>query len=319
MEKFLLAVIVIIAAVVFVSCNQDDDENTDSESRKEVIFSSNIVKVTPPITTRMVGNEWQSGDAIGIYMLKEASTDVVEDMKNIKYTTLNNGADGTFSAGAVTIFFPDNGDKVRFMSYYPHTESITDEVYNVDVSEQTPQSKIDLLYSFNQALKYDKTTPGKKVPLVFDHMLTKINIHIKPGEGLNDSDLDDIEVHFEGFNTKADFDLITGELSNSSNTSNISPAGMMPKDEYVVSYEAIILPTNNPTASKIVFDLKNGNGTEGDEGYSKSDVFTWTFTENELVKGTEYTYNVTVKRSGIVVEATINNWVPGGEKPIDAE
>jgi len=319
MEKFLLAVIVIIAAVVFVTCNQDDDENTDSESRKEVIFSSNIVKVTPTITTRMVGNEWQSGDAIGIYMFEEASTNVVEDMKNIKYTTKTNGESGTFDAGDVTIFFPDNGDKVRFMSYYPHTESIVDETYKVNVFDQTSQSAIDLLYSFHQELKYDKKTPDKKVPLVFDHMLTKINIHVKSGEGLKNSDLDNIEIHFKGFETEADFDLVTGLLSNGTNISDITPVGISPKVDYVVSYEAIIIPTDNPSTAKIVFDLKNGSGTEGEDGYIGSDVFTWNFTQDELVKGTEYTFNVTVKRSGIVVEAKINDWILDEEKPIDAE
>ena len=319
MKKVLLTAIVIIVAGIITSCNQSEFDDT-SGKRVKVNFSSNIVKVTPPITTRMSGNKWESNDSIGIYMFNDVSTDIVEGMKNIKYTTQNNDENAVFQADDVTIFFPDNGDKVRFMSYYPYTASLINDTYAVNVSDQTSQSEIDLLYSFDTEKKYDKKTPDKKVSLVFSHMLTKINIHIKPGEGLEISDIENVVVHFEGFNTKADFDLFTGELSNSADISNITPKTMVSSEADVVSFEAIIIPTSNPNDSKMVFDLKNGSGVEGDEGYIKSDVFTWKFTEEDaLVKSTEYTYNVIIQRSGIVVEATIHDWIPGGEKPIIAE
>jgi len=318
MKKYLLTVIAIFLAGVFTSCNQCEFDGP-SNKRAKVNFSSNIVKVTPPITTKMSGNKWESNDSIGIYMLREASIDVEDDMNNIKYTTNSNDETGIFEANDVTIFFPDNGDKVRFMSYYPYAASLTNNIYSVDVSDQTSQSKIDLLYSFDTEKKYDKKTSDKKVSLVFNHMLTKINIHIKPGEGLKNSDVENIVVHFEGFHTNADFNLFSGILSNPSNVSFIKPVSMTPIEDYVVSYEAIIIPTDNPSDAKMVFDLQNGSGEEGNDGYIKSDVFSWKFTENALAQGTEYTYNVTVNRSSIVVEATINNWLPGGEESIEAK
>ena len=313
MKKFfLLSVTAIIASGTFVSCNQNEIEKIPFEGRSEVSFSSNIIKVIPPIKTRMAGNLWAVNDPIGIYMLEEESTAVVEDMRNIKYVSTNTGEDGIFEADEVTIFFPDNGNKVRFMSYFPYTASITDDTYQVDVTDQTSQSAIDLLYSFNEDAKYDKTSSEKKVILVFNHKLAKININIKAGEGLEKSDLDNIKVHFEKFNRKAEFDLISGNLNNITDNGNIIPAEISPKQNYSASYEAIIIPELYPNTSMIVFDLNNGDS--GD-----SDVFTWKFKNDELGEGNEYTYNVTVNRSGIIVEATINDWIPNFPEDIKAE
>ena len=316
MKKFLLlSTIAVIAAGTFISCNQNDDKTTPSENRKEVYFSSNIMKIAHSVRTRMTGNVWAKNDSIGIFMFSETSTDVVEGMENIKYVSTNAGTIGKFEANDVTIFFPDNSDKVRFMSYYPFTTSIESNTYKVDVSEQEDQSAIDLLYSFDTDTKYDKTTTDKKVSLVFDHKLTKISINVKPGDGLKVEDLENILVTLEGFNTKADFDLISGTLSNILDVKKITPSVITAKDEYVVSSEAIIIPTADPSSAKIVFNLNNGDETEE----INSDIFTWTFKEIALESGYEYVYNVTVKRSGIVVEATIHNWITGEPENIDAE
>jgi len=317
MKKFLLLSTITAIAAGFISCNQIDDEIKPMESRKEVFFSSNIIKVTPPpVKTRMAGAEWAVNDPIGIFMFDETSTDVVEGMANIKYVSTNAGTTGKFEADDVTIFFPDNGNKVRFMSYYPFTTNLTGNTYKVDVSDQTDPPAIDLLYSFDTNAKYDKTSPDKKVTLVFDHKLTKISINVKPGDGLEEKDLENIIVTLEGFNTKANFDLISGVLSDPSDDETIiTPLVITAKEGYVVSSEAIIIPTANPSSAKIVFNLNNEDETEG----VKNDIFTWTFKEKALENGFEYVYDVTVRRSGIVVEATINDWTTGEPEEIDAE
>jgi hypothetical protein len=317
MKKFLLSAITIIAAGTFVSCNQNEDglDNSNPNIKKEVNFSSNITKVELP-STRMSGTNWDANDSIGIFMFEETTTAIVEDKGNIKYTTTTEGENGIFLPAGEAIFFPDNGNKVRFMSYYPYTSGVS-TTYNVDVSDQAIQPAIDLLYSFADTVFYDKTTNSdKKVSLVFNHKLTKININIKPGEGLFDNDIKNTVVTFEGFNTKAVFDLTTGGLSSLSDVKTITPLKMSSAvSGYTVSFESIIIPVTDPSAARIVFDLKNG-----DEGQQiNSDLFTWKFSTEELNSGFEYIYNVTVKRSGIIVDAIIKEWEDGGYKDIDAE
>ena len=314
MKKFLLSAISFIVAGAFVSCNQNNDI-TPSNSRKDVKFSSNILKVDPPAKTRAAGEVWHQNDSIGIFMFESDATNVVDDMKNIKYTTEEGGKTGEFSADDVIIYFPDNGDKVRFMSYYPYTASIVNNTYIVDVADQTTQAAIDLLHSFDKDASFDKATIDKKVPLFFDHKLTKINVNIKPGSGLNSNDIINTIVTFDGFNTQVNFNLISGEFSNHDKPEIIT---LLKKgtavDDYTVSYESIIIPTTDASEAKIKFDLDNGDGQD-----IKSNVFTWNFKDAVLEEGTEYTYNVTINRSGIVVEAEINDWTPTEANDIDAE
>ena len=316
MKKFLLSAITIIAAGTFVSCKQNGDgnDNTKPNRRVEVNFTSNITKIDTP-QTKAVDTEWDENDEIGIFMFEESANNIVERKSNIKYYTVSGGENGLFVPDDEVIYFPDNGDKVRFMSYYPHTAAIDEFVYKVDVSDQSKQYEIDLLHSFDTDTKYDKNSPGKKVSLMFDHKLTKININIKPGDGLTDDDIENTVVTFNGFNTKADFNLISGALSDQSAKAIITPLKISAANNYKLSFESIVLPVVNSNDATIVFDLNNGDTGEGIE----NDLFTWKFGTEELEGGYEYLFNVTIKRSGIVVEAEIKPWVEGDITDIDAE
>ena len=314
MKKFLLfSAIAIFSSVVFISCKKGDDDNS-LDAKREVRFSSNIVKLEQP-KSRAAGEEWEANDSIGIFMLNETTLEIVEFKSNIKYVTDQAGKTGNFTAAGEVIYFPDNGEKVRFMSYYPYKSDITD-TYNVNVLTQTNQAAIDLLYSFDGDAVYDKTSEGKKVKLNFEHQLSKVNIHVKNGDDLPESFLDNLTIQLTKLNTTATFDLTTGLLSATTNPDAIDTKEVLAISEYEKGYVAIILPENPAADASMVFNINNGNGAE-----IKDDIFTWIFTEDiEFEKGKEYTFLVTIKRSGIVVETSIKDWISGGpDKEIDAE
>ena len=310
-NSFLTVAVLLTSAAVIISCNSDEDIDISSE-RTEVKFSSSII--TMGTHTKASGTSWDALDAIGMYMYEENNVNVVESRSNIKYVTEFGGTTGSFKAAGTVIYFPDNGDKVRFMAYYPHSTSLAGDVYKVNVADQSSQPAIDLLYSFDEDAKYDKTTPDKKVPLVFDHQLTKIYVNVKAGDGLTNDELQGIGVSFLNFNTEADFDLVNGELRNQDVPAEIAARSLIAKENYAAGFEAIVIPTVGIPDAKIKFDLNNGDTDTGVE----SDVFTWNF-DNALDKSTKYTYNVTVSRSGIVVEATINDWLSTEDNEIVAE
>ena len=310
-KKLLFSAIVIIASGTFLSCNQNDGLDTNPDKRMEVCFSSNILTLNSPYT-RAVDNLWGANDAIGIYMFEKDELNVVESKSNVKYITLNGGTKGDFEETGNIIFFPDDGRGVRFMSYYPHDVALTDNVYKVDVSNQTNQPAIDLLYSFNDAKLYSKLDMEKKVSLLFNHQLTKICVNVKPGDGLDEADLGALKVSFTGLNTNADFNLFSGLLSELTGSDPISALGVASVEGYTKSYEAIVIPTVAIGNAKIRFDLDNGDAGK------ESDVFAWRFV-NALLEGTKYTFNVTVNRSGIVVEAEITNWINIDAEEVDAE
>ena len=313
-KKQLLALAVIVSVVVGISsCNNKEFENLPSQ-RTEVLFSTNIETRSPGL--RASDNTWGTLDEIGIYMYTAVDTEVVEEVQNIPYFTEAGGETGSFIPQSTVIYFPDNGDKVRFMAYYPYLNSVSanNDVFNVDVSDQTSQPDIDLLYSFNTTAEYDKTVSGKKVALVFTHQLTKVYVHVKADEGLTNSEIQNVTTSFLGFNTKANFDLAAGSLSDPSESQPISLKQISTEDTYAASFEAIVLPVTDVSSAQILFDLNNG-----DEGQSiASDKFTWNF-DQPLLPSTKYTFNVKIKRSGIVVEATITPWINGGDKEVTAE
>ena len=311
-KYYLLSVIALTGMGSFISCNNKEDVVIPSGDKVEVSFASNIATVNS--VTKAAGDTWHANDAIGVYMFEKEETNVVEEKANIKYVTETGGSTDTdgvsFEAGETVIYFPDNGEEVRFMAYYPYTGEIVDNVYKVDVSNQTSQEDIDLLYSFNQDGIYSKTTSSNVIPMTFNHKLTKIIVNVKLGTGFDESDFQDLEIHFAGLNTKANFNLIDSTLVDYSdkNVTIVPKPITTPKDGYKASYEAIVLPeaAANVKTAQIVFDLNGG------------DIFTWNF-KKELEVGTKHTYNVTINRTGIIVEATIVDWIDGGEDNVDAE
>ena len=306
MKSIFLAAALIVSAIV--SCTRDSVICVHEKA--EVKFSSNIINTKPQ--ARAVDDIWSPTDSIGVYMYSENATNIVEGKANIQYVTENGGNIGDFKAKGEVIYFPDNWDKVRFMAYYPYMPEVsTDYVYKVDVSNQLNQPAIDLLYSFDTDAVYDKSAINKKVSLVFDHKLTKIIVNVKAGTGVVNTDLDNLTISISELNTKANFNLENGTLSDYSNVAKITPLATIPQNDYAKGFEAIILPETSIPNAEIVFNLNNGDP-------ENSSLYTWKF-DNVLNAATKYTYNVTINRSGIVVEATINDWINGGENDINAE
>ena len=298
--------------LTLMSCNRNDNINHFNKEKSEVKFTSGIIPKSS--ATRATDNTWDKNDEIGVYMLEKELTTVVDEMGNVQYITELGGSTGTFKASGKVIYFPDNGEEVRFMAYYPYKSDVISNgnIYKVDVTNQSSQAKIDLLYSFKTDAVFEKTTSEKVVPLAFNHMLTKLIVNIKAGEGLESDDLAGIKIHFEGLNSTADFNLFDGSLSNHAGSVDIVPLTGVAQGEYTANFESILIPTDGIPDARIVFDLDNG-----DEDLD-SDVFAWSF-DKELLKSTKHKYNVTINRTGIEVKATINDWLNGGEDDIIAE
>ena len=305
-ERILLFVIAIITSGVLLSCGYAeviDGDYSGQLNQKEVRFSSNILMFTAysstdstPSVSRIIGGKWEPGDAVGIYMFEKESYSVVGGAGNVKYVTEYGGKTGNFISENSKVYFPVNGREVRFMSYYPYSEYTSGIIYKVDVSNQVPQSDIDLLYSFDVAATYDSNIEIRRVPMDFERQLTKIYINVRNGDGLQSSDLTKMKVYITGLSTKADFNLLTGKLSRLTGLSPIYPSVIIAGGGNIYSGEAIVIPTSSASNAKIVIDLNNGKG-----------VYTWNL-DGVFYKGKQYTYDVTVTRSGISVNSKIQNW-----------
>ena len=304
-ERLLLSVIAVIAISMLYSCILDEEvfnyapTPTIPSNKKEVKFSSNISRLEPASTipSRISGNRWVPGDAIGTFMLGKENFAVVDGKRNVKYVTKSSGNSGNFVAESSAIYFPDDGREVRFMSYYPYNKSTSGTTYKVNVFKQIPQSDIDLLYCFDTSSAYNKDIETQKVPMAFKHQLAKVYINVKNGDGLQGYHLMHMKVTLSGLCTKADFNLLTGEFNNYSAITPISPSVLIAGGGNVYSSEAIVIPTKNISDAGIIFKMNN----------EKGEIYAYNI-DNTFEKGKKYTYNVVINSTGIDVSMTTHNW-----------
>ncbi len=282
------------AAAVTSSCQKAPV--SEQEITKAVTFSSTI---SNQVTTKAAGANWESNDAIGVFM-KTGSGLSTALASNKQYATTK--GDGNFSAvnTAEEIMYPADGSNVDFIAYYPYQTTITNNIYPINVADQTQQNKIDLLYA-NNVTGANKNKPNAQ--LQFSHKLSKVELTIAAGTGV--SSLTGLTVTYNGFNTTANFDLATGTLASGAN-----PAAIKAKTTAgttTTAAEAILLPTASVAGAKVEFKIGN-------------ETYTWTLPSSTTYEsGKKYSYNITLQTSpvgntAIVATGNITDWtdVPSG-------
>lgn len=295
----------LIICLALYSC-----EGTDigQEKGKPVKLSAEIEKTK----TRAYNDTWEPGDAIGVYTknVGEPLATAAFD-ENVKYVT--NGT-SNFEPASGGIVFPPDGTAIDFISYYPYQEEIIGFIFPVDVSDQSNQPDIDLLYSENAT---NASTGNPEVRLIFSHCLSKIVLNIEHENPL--VDLSGLTVILANTPTKANFSLGNGTLGSETGTGNIS-LKMSPDGTFA---EAIVLPRTNLAGMELWFIV------------SETEVYKYPLGSalhiTSFDKSTKYTYNVTMGTDSepVITTGSISTWTEGpsenivpdrtGETPPDAD
>ncbi|MDD2247949.1 MAG: fimbrillin family protein [Proteiniphilum sp.] len=289
--------LVVISSLFLNACEGGGIISWDSP--KQIQVNAVIEKVK----TRATSTAWDNGDAIGIYMKPTGqslnNTNSLAD--NIRYVTDGTGA---FVAANLdsTICFPENGDDVDFIAYYPKKDNITDFIYPVDLNNQSIQSEIDLMFADN-VVGRNFMTPD--IDLVFKHKLSKINVNFSGTDQA--MDLTGLDAWITGMGTKADFSLADGTLSAPAAVGdihfNVSPDGK--------GGQAIVLPTNILAGCSLVIALDNNTYTYAMDG---SELIT------SFAPSTRSTYNITLNpkdKVAVVTGGTIIDWLEGPAENIE--
>lgn len=87
-------------SMVFTGCSSDDNfSGTDPDGRV-------ALQVNSGIQTRAFDDQWESGDAIGIFMLNNQQSTVADGYSNVPYQVESAGTGGkTFSPLSEVIYF----------------------------------------------------------------------------------------------------------------------------------------------------------------------------------------------------------------------
>ncbi|MCC8187560.1 MAG: DNA/RNA non-specific endonuclease [Bacteroides sp.] len=259
------------------SCHQQDIDTAPEPSQRPVQFQSTISG--QGYQTRASGTTW-GDDSIGVYMIKagEPWNDATVLADNRIYETHSNG---TFTPSNIDqmIFLPEDGSAVNFITYYPYQASLQGYIFPVDISDQSSQENIDLLYAAPAA---EYTREELNVPFSFSHQLVKLVLNLSPSA--EEETLEGIIVQIQGMKTKATFDLATGNLTTDESS---GPEITLKTTSYTTGKaqaEAILLPTAQIAGVQIIFTLPSGEST------------TWDLTdEPPFQAGNRYAYDVILK------------------------
>jgi hypothetical protein len=262
--------------------------------------SVQINAVREGVQTRVTNGMWDTGDAIGLYMKRSGETLSETSLtQNVKYVT-SGSANFSPENDNEKIIFPFNASNVDFIGYYPFSTEIIELNYPVDVSDQSDQSAINLLYS-NNAMGLNAKSPYAN--MMFTHQLTKIVLNIRSGN--NSNDLSGLTAKLTNTGTNALFSLRDGKLASPTNHGIIS-FKVADNGRFA---EAIVLPTTNLSGKHLVFEI-------GEVAY----LFPLSNSLNisSFDKSTRYTFNVTLNPHGtsIIAEGSITDWIDGPEEDL---
>lgn len=287
----------VIGLMTLSACSQDDFFKEDESGAQAVSFISSI--------SRVADNSWNEGDQVGIFMKKadNALAGFLEENKRYNASVAGNLVhDGAEQA----LYFPATGEKVDFVAYYPYTATVTEQKVSVNVSDQSVQSNIDLLYA---ATSTGFNNLSKAVPLNFTHKLSRILLEVS---STSDAELKDVTL--EGTETMGALSLNMGSFETISG--NVAPITYKLTAPSAKNWraEAIVLPAGALDANATL------NFTIGSQTYRHS------VAGMELKEATSYTFKVSInendgKPTVVVGNATITDWtvVTGGDIDIDLD
>lgn len=302
MEIKKLGLLFTMGAISLASCSDDNTQN--AQSGTIATFASGINNYVTRVNDE--GDKWVAEDSIGIYMLNNTESTIINGVDNVKHFATNAGVSTSFTT-PVPVHFPTDGSAVDFIAYHPHSLKVANAIYPIDLSDQSKQAILDLMYAESQPSKNDGYTHEYQsaIELTFNHKLTKTVLNVTaPGK-----DISNMAVTIKGVDKTGEFNLIEGKITSRATNGEIVPCKVSNG-----KYEAILLPIETLSDTHTVeFDI---------EGV----VYKWTMSQNtaagggsigKFEEGYKYTFNITVTDSGVTAEVVSTSgsaspWEDGG-------
>ena len=308
MKKFRFLYIA-AAALLFAACANEED-GIGNNGPVAATVQADIVKNVTRATT---DDTWSKNDAIGVYATSSGNT----TGDNKKYVTTY--GDGTFEAADNNniIYFKDNKE-TTFSAYYPYSKSLTDGKmdWNMAEVEANQPCKADVLFASG-------ATASKASPIVnftdiehrFKHCMSLVEFKIKPGQGVKYNNYKFNRLELKGIFRSGKFDTRTGSVETAGDRGPIIRNFVDVPFESEESFAYIMLP-QSLESNKMdieIYLLLNDSEVKYTTSIPPS-------TNGQFEGGKKYTYNITVKNTGITIEdANIFPWENGDSSDLDAD
>ncbi|GHV52901.1 hypothetical protein FACS1894181_16380 [Bacteroidia bacterium] len=310
--KYFIAIISLVL-LGLQACMTEETMNTGpSTPQKGELTAVQFASVTgsgPATRTTNGGDDWVTGDSIGIYM-----ADINDPLSlSIADNRLFRVQDASVTPSplapddpSATIYYPETG-AIWFAAYYPYLQpgsGIVNYVYPVNVTKQQDTTRIDLLYARddNGTTGYSKPAINSPIVLKFEHQLSKIVLNVKrEAAGMAPP----LSALVSTMPATAGFDLNLGQLDPGSIAAPtpIETLGLPAHPSgYDTTFQAIVVPHTLDAGTETVVIL------------TKDRQFTWKIPTGVIPgdafdPGYRYTFNLTLKGdASIEFEAEISKW-----------
>lgn len=317
MKAKLVALSIAAVALAMTGCSNDENEEMDNWNG-EIRLSSGVAVQTRANTQ---AEQIQSGETVYAWVDKATTGE-----SYINAWTLTAQGNGSFTGSSK--YYPTDGSTLDFYAMHGNfvsstfTENETEFpefifIHSVtdDQSGAENYAKSDLLYAVTKGV----TRSSSAVNLEFYHMLSKVEVALKSGDGK--PDLTGATVTIEGTKLNAGFFARKDKnISDRYDRANMIVAEGSPtpikiwtaitEDNFGTNTqyaEAVLVPQKIEEVTFIKVKLQN------DATFSyKIDGPLW------LESGMKYTYKITVNQSGLSVSSEIKNWDTAPDKEGEA-
>lgn len=300
-----------LGAMLLMSCDQDitneiylggGSETTGTASKGELVITGTLDGMEHDATaaTRAIGSSWETGDAIGV--LSDGMMD------NKKYTTIG---DGSFTPASGKDYFMD-ADIHHFTAYYPYDADMVDGEcgFTVDfMANADHQKATDFLFA-----EGDASASSPTLALTFKHRMARIIVNVKTStdDGFMADDIfgtaagsviKSSTAQFGGLVVTGTFNGNTGVVTPSTDKAIFTVEGGVDDKTAHTRQYLLIVPEQQACSYRHIFN----------KGMDDEHSFTATLGTYTWKGGYSYTYNITVKRSGLSITSTsIEDWDNGG-------
>lgn len=288
-----------------VSCVNQIDTDTEPvvDGKVPITFTANI----SPINTRVVGDDFEFGDKIGLYATIAGSSLAGE--RYIDNLLLSYGKSKKLNP-AHDVFYPTDGEDLDFYAYYPYrSNAMASETTTLSVSVEEDQSddadfsQSDFLIAEEKAV----VNASAKVELDFNHKLSKYIIYLvfEDENAANEALKSNPTVLLTDFYTKASYDFSSDAFSQQSGIADMIPHGEWIREGNVLKGKELLIVPQSISEQRLVLDIAGKAYTCAPEAV-------------DLSSGYQYTFKIGTGdlNEGVLneIKATISPWKDGEEQ-----
>lgn len=309
MRKTRLLMWIAAAALTLAACSNDEDDNWNGEIR----LSSGLTAQGTRAGTDIHSSQFDSGETIDVYIAEntiagQTATTTYGTNGKVSYTANGSGDLSTTN----TQYYPTSGNGVNIYAIYP-SGTVTGATFSVqtDQSDDTKYKASDLMYGVPASNPVNRTS--SPVNIGFKHLLSKITITLKAGDGITSLDGAKVEILNVLPSTTLTASATGGSVSSASGTA--TDITVFTSSTSSTSGSCIVPPqTLNQTNSENVRRFIKVTLKDGGELYSGEIKDSGSNVQNDITMtgGYEYKYDITANNTALSITSSIVAWATGG-------